>query len=380
MTVNDIHFSEIWGYFAINETFCDNIRGSQRITLPFGNVLLAYNDDKISNSVLQQASPITYDINVILAFPFEYIVSHMYPSPKSTPSFWPAAYNRTIQGLEWEFLSVQRPDSIMVFCENPYEIDYYQRLLFFSSLFIGMGIPIVLSAFFEYLKTSEKLFHYPFILILIFSTLYLALSVMTNLIQRVFEAIIVSIPISLISAYIWYKIREPRLKIEVVPKSNQEPAIHPQLSIAFYHLKVKNEGKSTAYDCELYISIKDKGGKKLFDLKGKWDRGPEPLGPIQPGGWSQIWPSLIPLTELVNVRPGIPETFCLVVKENNQKECYAFNAQSYFHNYKNPKWQLQLGEFIAEIDLRGGNAKTFSKFIIENRDTGIQDITIKKLD
>jgi len=187
------------------------------------------------------------------------------------------------------------------------------------------------------------------------------------------------IPLALSSFYkIW---QEPRLTIEVVPKSKNEPALHPITGMAFYHLVVKNNGKSTAYDCELYITLREEGGKTLFELKGKWDRGPEPLGPIQKRGLSQVWPSLIPLTELVNIRPGVPETFCLLVKGKNEKEGYAFNAHSYFYsNFKNPAWQLGLGKFIAEIDVRGGNVKVFSRFLIENKGTGVQDVTISKLD
>jgi len=173
--------------------------------------------------------------------------------------------------------------------------------------------------------------------------------------------------------------REPKLTIELVPKGKDEPALHPRTGLAFYHLVVKNSGKSTAYDCDLYISFKEKDGRKLFALKGKWDRGPEPLGPILERGLSQLWPSLIPLTELVNVRPGIPETFCLVIKDN-EEQCYAFNAYSYFYNYKNPEWQLGRGEFVAEIDLKSGNAKAFSKFLIKNKGTRVQDITILKID
>ncbi|MHA1833282.1 MAG: hypothetical protein ACTSV7_04770, partial [Candidatus Baldrarchaeia archaeon] len=191
--------------------------------------------------------------------------------------------------------------------------------------------------------------------------------------------IIVSIPISLLSSYLWHRVRRPKLTIEVVPKTKKEPSVHPKMGIAFYHLVVKNNGKTTAYDSEVFISFKDMHGNELFSLNGKWDRGPEPLGPVEKEGKSKIWAGLIPASELINIRPGIPETFCLVVKDN-EEPCYAFNAYSYFHNFKNPNWQLPVGKYIAEVTIKSGNIKKTSKFLVENKGTSIFDVDILKLE
>jgi len=192
--------------------------------------------------------------------------------------------------------------------------------------------------------------------------------------------IVVSIPISFVSSYLWYRLRRPKLSINVV-RNPQEPGIHPRTGIAFYHLVVENNGKTTAYDSEIYIKFTDFDlpHNERFSLKGKWDRGPEPTGPVQRGGWSRVWPALIPFAELVNIRAGIPEPFCLVIKDN-EAPFYAFNAYSYFHNYKNPNWQLPLGRYIAEVEVRSGNAKKFSRFLVENRGNTNRDAQISKLD
>jgi len=125
---------------------------------------------------------------------------------------------------------------------------------------------------------------------------------------------------------------------------------------------------------------KNEDGNKLFSLKGKWDRGPEPLGPVQKGGWAKIWPALIPFSEIVDVRPDIPETFCLVVKDS-EEPCYAFNGESYFYKkLKNPNWKLPLGKFIAKVKVRCGNVKKLSKFLVENKGNTIQGIAISKLE
>jgi len=107
----------------------------------------------------------------------------------------------------------------------------------------------------------------------------------------------------------------------------------------------------------LIPSISHRTSRCLNPLKGKWDRGPEPTGPIQKSVGLECGQPFIPFAELVNVRPGIPETFCLVLKDN-EDPCYAFIAYSYFYNFKNPDWQLPLGKFIVEVEVRCRNSKS----------------------
>jgi len=190
--------------------------------------------------------------------------------------------------------------------------------------------------------------------------------------------IIVSTPVSLATAYLRYRFSRPNLSIELVQRSAKEPAIHPKTGIAFCHLVAENKGKTTAFDSEIHFSFKDMDGKEIFSLIGKWDRGPEPLGPITEDHLSAVWPSLIPFGEHVNIRPGIPESFCLVVKDK-EDSCYAFSGESYLYNYKNPKWQLPLGNFIVDVEIKSGNAKKRSKFLLKNEGSTVQDIKILKL-
>lgn len=189
--------------------------------------------------------------------------------------------------------------------------------------------------------------------------------------------LIISIPISFVSSYLWNRLQKPKLTINVVTNVDV-PAIHPRTEMGFYRLITENRGKTTAYDSEVYITFKNLQNNQLFSLKGKWDRTPEPIGPIQNGGKSSVWPAFVPFSELVNIRPDIPETFCLIVKDN-ENFCYAFNAKSYFYNYKNPKWQLPIGQFIAEVEIRSGNTRTFSRFLVENNGSNVRDVRISKI-
>ncbi len=89
-------------------------------------------------------------------------------------------------------------------------------------------------------------------------------------------------------------------------------------------------------------------------------------------------PSLIPSALRTDLRPGIPDSFCLVIKDKEDC-CYAFGAESYLWGFKNPKWELPLGDFIAEIEIRSGNANKTFKFLLNNKGNAIQDVEIHEL-
>jgi hypothetical protein len=186
-------------------------------------------------------------------------------------------------------------------------------------------------------------------------------------------AIFVSIPVK----YITDRTARPKLLIKVPKKGLNEPAIHPNSGIAFYHLIVENNGKSSATDSELTLRFRNHTGLELFNLRGKWDSGPEPIGPIINGQPTPM-PSLIPFAERINIRRKMPEAFCIVIKDN-QAECYAFNCDSYFHGFKNGSWQLPIGNFIVEVEVRSGNAEKKQQFLLKNKGNTIQDIEIQNL-
>ncbi len=172
----------------------------------------------------------------------------------------------------------------------------------------------------------------------------------------------------------WKWSRKPRITIGTTKSWTDRTGIE------FYPLIVENNGKTTAYETETYISFKSHGGKKLFSLNGKWAGGPQPLGPLQKSGRARVWPALKPLSERTSLKEGDSERFCLVIKDS-EPYCYAFNADSYgFKKYKNPQWRLPKGKFIAEVEVRADNAKKLSKFLVENKGNGIHDISITKLE
>lgn len=187
-----------------------------------------------------------------------------------------------------------------------------------------------------------------------------------------------SFGLSFVSRILWAKFQKPRLNINAIVIDENEPKIHPRIPLAFYHLEILNSGRSSAISCDISLIFQNENMEELFRLTGKWDRSPEPLGPLQPEGGTQLWPSLSAIGNLINIRPGLPETFCIVIK-GNEVNSYAFNSDSYFYGFKNPHWVLTQGTYYVDVEIRGGNASVKSKFEITNIGNTNRDIRIRKM-
>jgi hypothetical protein len=202
---------------------------------------------------------------------------------------------------------------------------------------------------------------------------------------------LISLPISLLSSWSYNQLVKPKIKITPIPISENEPTIHPRLGYSFYHLEIKNIGRTSAINADIRLTFKDQNETILFSISGKWDRSPEPLEPILPENMSSFFPSLIPLDEQINIRPNVPETFCIIVMDSNG-ECYAFNSVSYAHMFTNPNWQLTEGTYYLIVDIRGGNISHSEKIQINingrqqtdieiiNTNGGISNISIPESD
>ena len=204
---------------------------------------------------------------------------------------------------------------------------------------------------------------------------------------------------SLIAILIWDQYKKPKLKIEIPEKIlGQEPSPQPKWSRAFYHLKVRNEGKSPAYSCRVIMRFFDVDCKtQLFSpVNGKWDRGPEPLiyspVPVEvlPDGKLKIETRetrqnfVIPFAEIIDVHPRMPsEDFCVVVKYENEKECWPFSSWSYIlgEGHRVKKWQLNSGRYVVEIELLySGKGSVKRKFLLINEGTTMDSVEIKYYD
>ncbi len=203
---------------------------------------------------------------------------------------------------------------------------------------------------------------------------------------------------SLIVIVIWECYKQPKLVIEIPERSEKEPTIQPlnQTSRAFYHLTVKNTGRSPAYHCSIRMKFSDANSEKQpFEINGKWDHAPEPFirslvptkvlpnGEIENIDGEIRQDFLIPFAEVIDIYPAASEDFCIVFKSDNEEECYAFGSRGYIksRDHKVKEWKLDVGEYIVEIEITySGKKLTKEKFLVITKDKKIDSVTIKKVD
>ncbi|MCL4335166.1 MAG: hypothetical protein M1402_03620 [Candidatus Thermoplasmatota archaeon] len=211
-------------------------------------------------------------------------------------------------------------------------------------------------------------------------------------------AVLTGILISLSSQIIWNLLVRPSLNIESMPRvAGSEPAIHetPSWKRAYYHLRVKNSGKSPAFNCRIRMNFYDSEGVKKFEISGKWDRGSQPLvyqwvpkkwlqnGTIESEYTETPNDFLIPFSESIDLYPSDSESFGFIVKYDDDPDCYGFSAWGYLRfglGHRIPEWKLSKGTHFAKVTLTyssGSTGRKFSKeFKVENLGRNLDSVAI----
>jgi len=103
---------------------------------------------------------------------------------------------------------------------------------------------------------------------------------------------------------------------------------------------------------------------------GKWDRSPQPLFllpfpttisgkniAVNEGEFPQD--ALRPIAEVIDINPKTEEKFCIIVKHDNQKECFAFGPEIYLYwnpilkqiNFDSPSLKLDSGLWSLQVEI-----------------------------
>ena len=200
-------------------------------------------------------------------------------------------------------------------------------------------------------------------------------------------------------------------KIQVVPtwlspqmrgavRSGGEPS--PQLingnERAFFNISILNNGRfsnpARNVRVKLTFYLVEKGAyiARLFTLPVKWDSRPEPVKfeIVEHAGVREIAtvgivePALIPMAEFTDINPQSEETFCILLKYNNESKAYAFNASSYLYpDLRNPAWELSFGTYDVEVEVVGENVHATKWIGVAIRGKGLEmfptmDVVIRK--
>jgi hypothetical protein len=157
VNLNSTQFSsgKISGDFMIDQTFLSDNRGIYTIVLPFGNGIDNKIYGKIQNDLDVSLHVPDAPIDLYVSLPNAYSWTESFPSMVGMNPFINPFSNKSVTSLYWNFDKLQ--NSVTIKCDNQFEIGVYGYYLFISGIFLGVGIPLMMTAYYDSLKKfSEK--------------------------------------------------------------------------------------------------------------------------------------------------------------------------------------------------------------------------------
>ncbi len=211
---------------------------------------------------------------------------------------------------------------------------------------------------------------------------------------------VISLTVAIISLFaavsmpfIYDRLRAPKLSA-IIPEDDPSVQPLPGARRGFYHVMIVNKNveikgrrifwSHPSYHTRVTMKFMNEKGRKLFELNGRWDRGPEPLAPGIAGGRVVFLPdsSLVPISETIDISPGKGgDRFCVVMKYEGEEECWGFSNWSYIRGWqrgwRDPDSRLGIGKYIVDVYITASNAERSFRFILENRGRKLEDVSIK---
>ena len=173
--------------------------------------------------------------------------------------------------------------------------------------------------------------------------------------------------ITILTAVLIEYARMPKLHLSIEGKPcdiTYEPGKSPAKDARYLRLVLRNAPlprmlrwlqRSAALQCHGKITFHHLDGQRVFDreMTVRWASCPEPL-------WSQIQDSSgkthfvivdfvrAAMEPRVDVYPGEEKILDVVVRFDDDEDCYGWNDEAYRHAWRNPDWKLKPGRYLAK--------------------------------
>lgn len=133
--------------------------------------------------------------------------------------------------------------------------------------------------------------------------------------------------------------------------------------------------RSAALQCRGTITFHNKDGQDVIGkaMAVRWASSPEPInlgGQIvdlqQPAQLVYRIVNITGMESRVDVHPGEEEILDVSVRFKGEPECYGWNNESYFHNYRTPDWKLDRGVYLVRAVIATSGSKCIGRFCLMN--------------
>jgi len=164
------------------------------------------------------------------------------------------------------------------------------------------------------------------------------------------------------------RFRLPKIEIVVSEEANDDvtyPTEHPMAGQRwkFFRVWVKNKSMSrwlhwlvreTAENCRAIINIEGIDNETHVAYKGRWASTPE-IPNI-------LYAAVVKIThpDPVSIRASEKEALDIITKHEKDLGAYSWNNESYFHNWRNPNYKLERGQYRVRVtvDTKNGISAT----------------------
>jgi hypothetical protein len=168
--------------------------------------------------------------------------------------------------------------------------------------------------------------------------------------------------------------RTPRLSlsIEQPPLDLSYSAGSPAQSARYLRLKLRNKSlgaswmqRSAALQCRGEVTFHHRDdGQNVFGraMTVRWSSSPEPIANQIVDSRGDVRFHILDFSRaaaesLMDVYPGEEKTLDIAVRFDDEADCYGWNNDGYFFNWRNPNWKLSRERYLVKVVISSSGQK-----------------------
>ncbi len=176
--------------------------------------------------------------------------------------------------------------------------------------------------------------------------------------------------------------RRPRISFDSIDDSEFSRA---SKKFKFLNVIVKNKkqnwiekfflGNTSLNNARVWLSFGEfTSHKEVLKINGRWASTKEPVD--YSSGQPLIAEILLPSRD--TIPQGEEANISIAIKESTEDSFFAFNNDSYLHNWKNPDFELKDNKYWLEIRILADGEEYIGKFLLSNPSKSLKNFKIHK--
>jgi hypothetical protein len=134
-------------------------------------------------------------------------------------------------------------------------------------------------------------------------------------------------------------------------------------------------GNSSLNNARVWLTFNDyQSEAEVFKINGRWASTKEP---VDYGSGQPIIPEIL-LPSRDSLPTGETAAVSIAIKELGEDSFFAFNNESYLHNWKNPDYELKDDKYWLEVSLLADGEEYTGKFLFLNPGKSLKNFKILK--